>query len=224
MKEAERAQAQMMRRSGKSIKTIASLLGVSPSSVSRWCATIELSPAQKVSLDAARRAAGLKALAPWVARNRQLKQADVTAQLAAGTADVGNMTMRDLFILGLGLYWGEGYKRGSQECGFTNSDPAIIRTILRWFRDCYQVDSTRIIARVTINNLYRAEAERIMCDWSKDTQIPLSQFGSPSFISGYGKLSRDTRTYRGTLRIKVRNGTSLRRRILASLDSVASSK
>ncbi len=224
MKDAERIRAQMMRRSGKSIKTIASVLEVSPSSVSRWCAMIELTPAQKISLDASRREAGLKALAPWVAKNKQQKQSDIAAQLAAGTEDVGNISTRDLFILGLGLYWGEGYKRGSQECGFTNSDPAIVRTILRWFYDCYDIDKARIIARVTINDLYKAEAERIVHDWSKEVQIPVSQFGKPSFISGYGKISRDARTYRGTLRIKVRNGTSLRRRILASLARVANTK
>lgn len=221
MKKGKQIEAQALRRSGKSIRAIAALLEVSQGTVSRWCADITLLPSQRLALDEGRRAAGLKALAPWIARNKLAKLNDTAKQQCNGTDDVGNIVTRDLFMLGLGLYWGEGYKRGNGECGFTNSDPAIIRTILKWFRECYDVDMQRVIARVTINNLYQAEAERIMLDWSNETNIPLHQFGSPSFISGYGSATRDARTYRGTLRIKIRNGTSLKRRILASLTQVS---
>ena len=53
--------------------------------------------------------------------------------------------------------------------------------------------------------------------WADETGIPLSQFGKPTFISGYNSSKLNERSYRGTLRIKVRRGTSLRRRILASI-------
>lgn len=220
MKTAERFRAESLRRKGKSIKEIARGVGVSQSTASRWCSDIILSPEQKGDLERKRREAGAKALAPWILRNQNLKKKDLEKQNLRGRQDLGKMTKRDLLLLGLGLYWGEGYKRGSQEWGFTNSDPKIIRTILVWLREYYGVSTERIIARLTINLRYESQAERLIDMWAQKTEIPLAQFGKSTFISGYNSSKLNDDTYRGTLRIKVRRGTSLRRRILASIAEI----
>jgi hypothetical protein len=142
------------------------------------------------------------------------------AQTKQGKEDIDMLQIRDLFMLGIGLYWGEGYKRGSQEFGFTNSDPKIINTAIQWLDMCYQIPLKDIHARITINNLYNDETERITSFWSKETNIPREQFSKPTYISGYGNVDRDSKTYIGTIRIKVRNSTSLRRRILASIAEI----
>ncbi len=217
MKKAARINAESLRHQGKSIKEIARALNVSPSTASRWCSDIILSTNQQNALEKKRREAGAKALAPWIRRNRELKKSDIKIQAQFGRKDIGRMTRRDLFMLGLGLYWGEGYKRGSQEWGFTNSDPKIIRTALVWLEKCYDVPTKNIIARLTINQRYRAQTERLTNMWVRETGIPHSQFGKPTFIQGYNGSKLNEETYRGTLRVKARRGTSLRRRILASI-------
>lgn len=220
MKTLEKLRAESLRRQGVSIKEIARKVGVSPSTASRWCSDIVLSVKQRNELEKKRREAGAKALAPWILKNQNLKRSDMEKQVVLGRQDLGHMKKRDLFMLGLGLYWGEGYKRGSQEWGLTNSDPKIICTILAWLNEYYDVSTERIIARLTINQRYRNQTERLTNMWSRETGIPLSQFGKPSFISGYNGSKLDGRTYLGTLRIKVRRGISLRRRILASIAEV----
>ncbi|MDB5265234.1 MAG: hypothetical protein JWN64_805 [Parcubacteria group bacterium] len=220
MKKGHELKAVGLRKKGFSIKSIATELAVSASTVSRWCKDIVLTESQRQTLTKQQRKASLAALTPWIERNKLLKQEDLKNQASLGKADLGNISKRDLYVLGLGLYWGEGYKRGSQECGFTNSDPAIIRTILKWFEECFNVSIERISAQVSINILYEKESDRILNYWSAETGIPLEQFGRSTFISGYGKPARDSSTYTGTLRIKVRNGTSLRRRILAGIAAV----
>ena len=60
-----------------------------------------------------------------------------------------------LLGLGLGLYWGEGYKKGNNECGFTNSDPDIILLIIRWFQKIYSIDKKDFILRVSINEMHK---------------------------------------------------------------------
>ncbi len=217
MKTVAKLKAESLRYQGKSIKEIAREIGVSQGTVSRWCSDIILSSDQQIRLENKRREAGMKALAPWILRNRKLKQNDILKQNIQGRQDLGKMTGRDLFMIGLGLYWGEGYKRGSQEWGFTNSDPKMIRIILIWLSKTYKIPIGRIIARITINQRYKNQTENITDTWARETNIPLSQFGKPTFISGYNNSKLDERTYRGTLRIKVRCGTSLRRRILASI-------
>ena len=220
MRPAERLRAESLRHQGKSIKEIARMVGISQSTASRWCSDIPLTKEQRARLDEKRRKAGAQALAPWIKKNRELKQEDIKKQVLRGGQDLGRMTKRDLFMLGLGLYWGEGYKRGSQECGFTNSDSKIIQTILAWFYTNYNVSTEHIIARLTINERYKNQTERLTTMWSRETGIPSSQFGKPSFIKGYDKSKLGDHTYRGTLRIKIRRGTSLRRRILASIAQV----
>lgn len=220
MKIVARLKAESLRHQGMSIKEIARKVGVSQSTASRWCVDITLSSSQRNALDTKRREAGAKALAPWIRRNKELKQDDIKNQNKKGSQDIGRMMKRDSLMLGLGLYWGEGYKRGSQEWGFTNSDPKIIRTILAWLRECYDIPTERIIARLTINERYKNQTERLTKMWARETGIPLSQFGRPTFISGYNGSKLEEKTYRGTLRIKVRRGTSLRRRILASISEI----
>ena len=85
---------------------------------------------------------------------------------------------------------------------------------------CYSITPQRIRARLTINALYKNETARITREWAKVTRIPPSNFAHPTFITGYGDSARSGRTYQGTLRIKVSRGTSLRRRILASIEAV----
>lgn len=221
MKPIARSKAESLRQQGVSIKDIARKVGVSKSTASRWCSDIHLSSEQQKKLDEKRRVAGAKALAPWIRKNRELKQDDIKRQNLKGSQDLGRMTKRDLFMLGLGLYWGEGYKRGSQEWGFTNSDSKIIRTILTWLNEVYDVPIESIIARLTINERYRSQTERLTNMWSRETGIPVAQFGKPSFVSGYNSSKLEGQTYRGTLRVKARRGTSLRRRILASIAGVS---
>ncbi len=220
MKLYARFQAESLRRQGVSIKEIALKVGVSPSTASRWCSEISLTQAQRARLDEKRREAGAKALAPWIRKNQDLKKKDIQKQAREGRVDVGHITKRDLCMLGLGLYWGEGYKRGSQEWGITNSDSKMIRVVLSWILKCYDVSPERIIARLTINERYKNQTERLTKMWSRETGIPFSQFGKPSFISGYGASKLKESTYRGTLRIKIRRGTSLRRRTLASIAEI----
>lgn len=220
MKRTARTSAESLRRQGKSIKEIARTLSVSPSTASRWCSDIALSASQRNALEKKRREAGAKALAPWIRRNRELKKSDIKIQIQFGKKDTGRVTKRDLLMLGLGLYWGEGYKRGSQEWGFTNSDPKIIRAALVWLDTCYDVPTRDIIARLTINKRYQAQTGRLTNMWVRETGIPHSQFGKPTFIQGYNGSKLNEDAYRGTLRIKARRGTSLRRRILASIAEV----
>lgn len=220
MKAEARGTSRKLRQKGVSVRDIAHRLNVSPSTVSRWCKDISLTSKQQEALISRQREASLAALKPFILRNRELKRADIETQARLGRNDVGSVSHRDLYMLGLGLYWGEGYKRGSQECGFTNSDPSIIRIILRWFNECYGIERHRISARLTLNDLYRNEENRILRTWSKETGIPESSFSKTTFINGYGKLQRNPETYQGTLRIKVRNGTSLRRRILSGIGAV----
>lgn len=220
IKERERAQA--MRRNGASITRIAQEVGVSKSTVSYWCRDIQLTKDQLDRLTQASKHAGRKSLLKTAELKRQRRLKDTSEARQLGANDVGGIAHRDLHMLGLALYWGEGYKTGNEECGFTNSSTDIIRVYICWLKTIYGVNEDALILRVSINKEHKNREQAVLAYWSKVTGVPLSQFTSTSFIKSTSKkVYANKDRYYGTLRIKVRRGSMLRRRILGSLGHIS---
>ena len=211
-----------MRSEGKSISDIANLLHASKSTVSYWCRDIVLSPKQ-IRLLAERR---LEGGATGRLRAAEIKRAvrldAIQKESMRGARAVGSLSQRDLFILGIALYWGEGYKTGNDECGLTNSNPDIIRAFIRWLEEIHDVKRPDLIARVSVNEAHKHRVREIEKYWTHIIDIPLSQFTKTSLIKArVRKLYKNHDAHFGTLRVKVRRGTALRRRILGSIAEIA---
>jgi len=83
----------------------------------------------------------------------------------------------DAFLAaGVALYAGEGSKRDGKIV-FANSDPAMVRFFCTWLRRYFEIDETRLRARVYLHeglDLHAAHAH-----WSETTAIPVEQFRAP---------------------------------------------
>ena len=89
-----------------------------------------------------------------------------------GVIDIGkNVSNRDLLFLGLGLYWGEGYKNGNGEFGFTNSDPEMIKIYLKILRDVYDIKDEQLVLKININQLFAENQSDIEKYWQTVTKI-----------------------------------------------------
>ena len=117
----EKERAQQMRKLGLSLTEIVAKLKMNKSTVSNWCKDIPLANAQIDRLRNKSYTEGVKALLRNSEEKRRKRIAVTKNWNDRGRKDVGNITSRDMFFVGLGLYWGEGYKKGSEELGFTNS-------------------------------------------------------------------------------------------------------
>lgn len=213
--------ALIMRKQGSSIKDISRKLSVSSSTVSVWCRDIALTE-RAITLIAKngneRAVAGLMA---YSEKKRALRKINEQQSAAAGAKKLGALSNRDIYCIGLGLYWGEGYKRGSQEFGFTNSDPAMVQFYLKWLEVTFSIKKADLILRVSVNESHKPRVDEIMKYWSKLVSIPETQFTKTSLIkSRVKKLYRNPHEHMGTLRIKVRKGTSLRREVLGAIRSI----
>ena len=140
---------------------------------------------------------------------------------AIGMRDMAKFSQRDLFVAGLALYWGEGYKGLSNELGFTNSDPAMIVFFLNWLSRIYGIKTDQLILRVSVNASHRHRVREIEKYWSRLAGVPLAQFTMTSLIkTAHKKVYTNKSEHFGTLRVKVRSGTDLRRRILGSIQKL----
>lgn len=205
-----------------SIGAIAKKIRSNKSSVSYWCRDISLSEAHIRRLLRNKEEGGALGRLRAAERKRAARLQAIKKGSEQGAKEVGELSRRDLFLCGLGLYWGEGYKNGNDECGFTNSDPGMIRTYISWLKKIYKVRSEDLILRVSVNASHRKRVPLIVRFWSKATGIPRSQFTKTSLIKvSPRKRYSEPKKHFGTLRIKARRSTELRRRILGSIGEVS---
>ncbi len=214
-KSKEKNKAIKLRKNGKSINEIAAGLKIPKSTISFWCRNIKLTNRQIRRLVLKQKTGSYKGriIAAEKLRKRRLKEVELLRR--EGLEEIGKISKRDLFIGGVALYWAEGYTYvGDGQVGFTNSDPKIIIFILRWFKEICQVADDDFCLQIRINQTHKKRIKEIEKYWSLLAKIPLSQFNKTILIkTKLKKFYPNHNTYYGTLRIRVRRGTKLRRKI-----------
>ncbi len=107
------------------------------------------------------------------AENRSQKRlSNLIDSRATGIIDIGKkVSNRDLLFFGLGLYWGEGYKNGNGEFGFTNSDPEMVKIYLKILRNVYGVKDEQLVLKININKLFAENQSEIEKYWQLVTKI-----------------------------------------------------
>lgn len=217
-KSKERLLAREMRRGGESIREIAKKLQVSKGSASLWCRDIVLTEEQVKKLldrDIVGGIVGRMRAWEW---HRQEKRTRYIKHHDIGHKKIDNLTERDLFLIGLSLYWSEGSKNDGRVL-LTNSDPALILIYMSWLKKCLGVNSENIVCRLTINELHRDRVVEIEKYWSEITGIPLTQFTRTTFIHAkWKKLYENKKTYYGVLAVHVRKSTDLSYEVVGSID------
>ncbi|MDF3293794.1 helix-turn-helix domain-containing protein [Streptomyces silvisoli] len=203
-----RARAGELRLAGKTYDEIVAELGVSRSSVSLWVRDL---PKPQPSPERTRR----MRKAGWESyhRRQELLRGQVKA---AATAEVGPMTDRELFLVGVGLYWAEGEKdkphQLRERVTFVNSDPDVIRVYLAWL-SLLGVEAERLRFRVMIHESADvAAAERY---WADLAGVGVASLDKTTLKRHNPKTVRKNvgEGYRGCFVIRVLRSADLYRRV-----------
>lgn len=110
--------------------------------------------------------------------------------------------------------WAEGSK--TKGICVTNSDPDLMRTIMRWFRYCLSVSDDRFSVRLHLHSGQNEwETKRY---WAEVTQVPLAQFGK-TFWKQEGTGHRKNVLYRGTVQVAVRRSWNLLHRVMGWIEA-----
>ncbi|MCX6786397.1 MAG: hypothetical protein NTU85_01075 [Candidatus Kaiserbacteria bacterium] len=178
-----RERALALRKSGFSYTYISSKTGLSKSTLSGWLTEIPYTPNKETI------AAFGKARAAASARRAELRQKSIQEIRKTATKDIGEVSKRDLFVFGLGLYLGEGCKSNGQ-VRVVNSDPSIIQAAITWFKMLgVRKDQIKIRLHLYPDNNIR----QCLQFWSRTTSIPLSQFQKPQIDNRVGKKAKKMR-------------------------------
>ena len=198
-----------LRRKGRSIRRIAKLLNISPTTASSWCKPVQLSLKQLENLLKSKsRISHLRKLAKIKHKQTLIK---VNALIEKSKAEINNLTDREFFIAGLSLYWAEGFKSLKEKrLGFCNTDPKMIKFMIKWFKKAIRIKSEDFILRTEFNESHRDRAEEIKNFWSRITNIPRNQFEKPFYHrSNWLREYPNRDKYFGVLRIRVRKSSEL---------------
>lgn len=211
----KKGRAIKLRQKGKSVNEIAKILDIPKSTVSVWCRNIKLTRKQIERLIARQKSGSYKGRMKFLERIRRERLEQVDKLKIEGVREVGNVNKRDLFIAGIAMYWSEGVTSpNSDEVSFSNSDAKMVLLMKRWFEEICDILSNQIVIQVRINRAHKHRIKEIENYWSKLTKLPLDQFSKTILIkSRLKKVYPDDSTYYGTIRMKVRRGARLRRKI-----------
>ena len=204
-----------LRKEGLSYNFIKDQVKVSKSTLTRWLANIPFEPNNDFIQRVNKTHSDLRDL-----RKKVKKESEVEARNLAGN-DLGTLTKRDLFMLGLGIYMGEGSKTDGLR--IVNSDPTIIRTGILWFKKVYGLNDENFMVRI---HLYPdSNIEESMTYWSGATGLEFSHFYQVHIDKRQNKSMRNkSKLLFGTAHVTIRSikrrefGVLLRRRILNSIE------
>ena len=218
----EKNKALELRQNGESIKDIAKKLKIAKSTVSFWCRDIKLTPEQIQRLHDKMVRGGYKGRMMG-ARMQYERRIEMTKKFKElGRRQVGLMSSRDFTVVGAALYWGEGSKKEKQGVRVTNSDPEMIKFMLKWFKQIWKVPTNQINLSVMINKIHKDRVKEVEEYWSKITKIPQKQFYKTILIKAKNKKNyTNFPIHFGTLTVKIKKSTNLHRQIMGMVDGLA---
>ncbi len=209
-----RAKATELRQQGVSRANIARQLGVSFSTVARWFRE-----------DGVARPTGASRMEAWRVSNR--RTIDERWRIQQEEQDrhrdaVGELTDRELFLIGAAIYWAEGTKskpwRRSHVVQFVNSDEGRVRLFLAWLA-LFGVSGRRLRCSVMIHE--SADVPAAEAYW-RGVVGPEADFNKTTLKRHLPKTQRYNtgHTYRGCLVIKLLGGAALYRRVAGTWEGI----
>ncbi len=214
MKSKQKEKAIALRKLGRTYSEILSEIPVAKSTLSEWLKSVHLAKPQKQRITQKRIAARLRG-----AQSRHDARVLETHSFEqVGVVDIGNLSERELWLIGIALYWAEGSKQyeHSPSTGimFANSDVRMIRVFLRWLEQM-KVPQSEIYLELYVHETRKTDAPAFVRWWTRELAIPNGKLERVYFKKGNPKTNRKNIAdlYHGLIRIKVNSSTILNRKI-----------
>lgn len=213
-----REQVFKLREEGYSYSYILQKVKISKSTLSAWLSNVPYSPNQTTitRIGKARAASGY-----WKAK-RKLESIENAEKEAKN--EIGQVTKRDLFMLGIGIYIGEGSK-SYNIVRVINADPKIIKFAVKWFEKV--IDLPRENFRIRLHLYPDNNIDECVDFWSSVSGIPAHQFQKTSIDKRKDKkMFKRGKLPHGTAHLSIRSngrkefGVFLARKINAWIKEV----
>src|SRR3989344_3546039 len=221
----EKEKAILLRKEGLSYNEILKQVPVAKSSLALWLQSIGLSEKQKQRLSekklASARRGALKKKEDRILKTRVIKE--------NAEKEVKKLTRREVWLVGVALYWAEGSKekewRPGSRTQFSNSDQNMIRFFMFWLTEICGVSKGYIVPEIYIHESHREKISAVISFWSRETSISADKFKRIYFKKNKIKIKRRNigSGYYGVLRLSVSESSELNRKISGWTNGIISS-
>src|SRR3989338_2491547 len=227
----DRNEALKLRLQGRSYNEISRLLDIPKSTLSCWFTGLELS---KTAQERIKERVNKTSIAALIKRNHAqtyIAQKNASRIRIEAKKEILNLTKRDIFMVGLSLYWAEGYKRPKIINGkvktyhpvtLSNSDPGLVKIYLKFLREVCEVLEENITGEVSVYNHHNKNY--LLNFWNEITKIDITRL--KSIDNGESISSKRVRPYNilpyGTIQIRV-NSTKLYHKIMGWIEGLSNS-
>jgi transcriptional regulator with XRE-family HTH domain len=186
----DKQKAIKLRQKGLSYSQIKEKLGINKSTLSGWLYDMPLSEERIKEL----RDFSPQRIERYRNTMRVKKENRLENVYKKVSKDIGVFSKREIFLLGLFLYWGEGTKRSNCSVVLTNTNPAMIKFFIKWL-ELFGVKKKDLKIRL---HLYSdMDIDQGIDFWVKELKIPRNQFQKPyikktlltsiTYKNGFGK-------------------------------------
>ena len=172
-----------MRMQGKSYTEISTGLGMSKSTLSFWFRHLDMPEETRQKINNKAHSASINALLKINRKKTDQAEERIKSARTSGKQDIGKFSKRDIFLVGIILYWTEGYKRPIihnsktrtyHPVSLTNADPEKIKLFLRFLRETCGVTEQKITADLRLAE-HQNEGHTLEF-WRKTTNLSSSNF------------------------------------------------
>lgn len=178
-----------MRRQGCSYNEIAKTLSVSKSSVSLWVRDVKIDCQQANVLNS--RSHSKEAVEKRRISRLRGENAKRQTLITKARKEIDSLTKRELWLMGIMLYWAEGGKT-QRMVRFSNGDPEMIKMMMSFFREVCFVPEEKFRGYIHIHPHLSVVGAEVY--WSEIAGIPLKQF-----FKTYSKKNVSSKNKRNSL-------------------------
>jgi|SRR3989344_4727121 len=207
------------RRKGISLFDLSKKYRLSKSTVSLWCRNVKISTRAKNIIMEKWLENTNKGRVKGIIKNKQKRIDSIEKEYINAKNMMDTLVIRDLLVIGIGLYWAEGSKKeDGSGFSFINSDHLMIKLMYDWLIKIMSIKKKQLIINLVINITHKDRERKILNFWSNLLDFPLGDFGNTTFIkTSHYRIYNNHSDYFGMLRIKVKSSSWLRRRILGMI-------
>jgi hypothetical protein len=207
-----------LRKNGYSYSMISEKLGISKGTLSCWLKEMLFVPNNQV-IERIKKGPFKSGM---IKHNQRVRDISKIKKLAK--KELGVISKRDLWFIGLGLYIGEGSK-AYEITQIVNSDPDIVKLAIRWFNDICGVNKDHIT--ITMHLYPDNDEKKCINYWRKTTGLSVKQFRKTQIDRRMNKSNNKRRKLPyGTVKLSIISngnsifGVNLHRRIMGWIESV----
>ena len=182
-------QAKLLRKNGESYNLISKKLNIPKSTLSSWFAHQQWSGEIKNNLNLLRlRKSSENLIKANLTRTNNQKEKRMD-YLREAQIEFNKLISNPLFLVGLSIYWGEGDKTDNGRVAVINTDPELLNTVVKFYRECLGIPDDKL--RIGLFIYEDIDQNIAVKFWSDKLKIPKQQFIKIQKLKSRSRLTKN---------------------------------